>query len=286
MAAESVLTVGGSAAITASGLAQLGVRTAFTGVVGDDEFGRFVMTELAERDIDTTGCVIDPKRATGVTVVLSRGDDRASVTSPGCTFSLTASQASGAIGASSLRHVHTSMYFYFPELGRDLASVFEQARAGGATTSLDPHADPSGTWDTGIRNVLRFVDVFLPNEEEACGIAGLDSVEAAAGALAAMGPGIVAVKRGSRGAVACSGDTVVQVPAPDMGADQVVDATGAGDSFNAGFLAGHLEGWELKRCLELAVACGSLSTRAIGGVDAQPSRAEAFELIEAARSAD
>jgi sugar/nucleoside kinase (ribokinase family) len=130
--------------------------------------------------------------------------------------------------------------------------------------------------------VLSSVDVFLPNEEEACGIAGVDDAGEAARMLCAAGAGVVAVKRGARGALASAGDTMIEVPAPAGVA--VVDSTGAGDSFNAGFIAGHLKGWPLDQCLELAVACGSLSTRAVGGVVAQPSMAEAFEVIEAGRS--
>jgi sugar/nucleoside kinase (ribokinase family) len=59
-----------------------------------------------------------------------------------------------------------------------------------------------------------------------------------------------------------------------------VDTTGAGDSFDAGFLAGRLQGWPIKRCLQLAVACGSLSTRAAGGIAAQPTMDEAVSAID------
>jgi sugar/nucleoside kinase (ribokinase family) len=61
---------------------------------------------------------------------------------------------------------------------------------------------------------------------------------------------------------------------------RVVDAVGAGDSFDAGFVCGALAGWDLERCLKLAVACGALSTRAAGGTAAQPTLDEALAFIE------
>jgi sugar/nucleoside kinase (ribokinase family) len=87
----------------------------------------------------------------------------------------------------------------------------------------------------------------------------------------------VAVKFGQGGGLAVSGSEIVRSEA--VAAD-VVDTTGAGDSFDAGFMAGRLAGWPLERCLALAVACGSLSTRAAGGTAAQPTMEEALAAME------
>ena len=127
-----------------------------------------------------------------------------------------------------------------------LPALFERAGAAGVTTSLDPSWDPANTWDGGLRALLRRCDVFLPNQAEAQLIAGGEP-EAAARSLGA-GAGVVAMKLGEAGALAVRGEEVVSVEAPTV---QVVDTTGAGDSFDAGFLAGFLGGWDLRRSLEL-----------------------------------
>ena len=114
--------------------------------------------------------------------------------------------------------------------------------------------------------------MFLPNATEAVHIAGTASVDEAVIALAASA-GLVVAKAGPDGAVATRGDELVRAPAPAVDA---VDTTGAGDSFDAGFLVSWLAGDPLERALAIANACGGLSTRALGGVDAQPTIDEAL----------
>jgi sugar/nucleoside kinase (ribokinase family) len=157
--------------------------------------------------------------------------------------------------------------------------VLSEARAAGATTSVDPNWDPSGDWDGGLRKLLPLIDVLLPNAVEACRIAGLaDDPAAAAAHLAARGP-MVAVKLGGDGALAvpAGGDGVVRAPAP-RDAVEPVDAVGAGDAFDAGLLAGLLADAPLEDALALACACGTLSMRAAGGTAGQATLDEARVL--------
>ena len=97
----------------------------------------------------------------------------------------------------------------------------------------------------------------------------------AATALGARGP-LPVVKLGAAGALAHDGCRLVGASAPAV---EVADTVGAGDSFDAGFICGKLLGWEVSRCLALGAAVGSLSARAAGGIDAQPTRDEALALI-------
>jgi sugar/nucleoside kinase (ribokinase family) len=158
-----------------------------------------------------------------------------------------------------------------------LPALFREARDGEATTSLDPNWDPSGMWDNGLMALLPEVDVFLPNEVEALSMARISVVEDAIARLRSSGAGTVVVKTAGQGAVAAqAGQTVAVAGIPT----QVVDSTGAGDSFDAGFLAGFLGGQPLRRCLEIGNACGALSTRGIGGASTQPTMVEALETIE------
>ena len=271
---DARLAIGGSAAITACGAARLGLRTAFVGVVGDDVFGRFVLQALEKHGVDTGGCTIDPDRPTGISVVLSRGDDRSILTSMGTIAELRGASVDPDLLASA-RHVHVSSFFLQRRLRRDLPSLFDRAHRTGASTSVDPNWDPDERWD-GILEVLDRTDCFFPNSTEVRAITGIDDVDVAAEALTEHGT-VVAVKFGQGGGLAMWGDEVVRSEAI---ATEVVDTTGAGDTFDAGFIAGRLRGWSLGRCLALAVACGSLSTRAVGGTDGQPAMDEALAALE------
>jgi sugar/nucleoside kinase (ribokinase family) len=152
-----------------------------------------------------------------------------------------------------------------------LPKIFGELRAQGVTTSLDTNWDPSGRWDDGLHELLHDVDCFFPNAAEAIRIAETPSVEVAAERLAREAA-VVVVKLGAEGALAHAGSTSVRCAAVPV---EAVDTAGAGDSFAAGFLAGFLASWSLDRSLAVACACGSLSTRALGGVAGQPTLAEA-----------
>ena len=273
---QARLTVGGSAALVATGAARLGLRVGFCGIVGDDVFGRSMRDELAERGVDVSGLVLDRDRPTGVTVVLSRGDDRAILTHRGTIGDLERHRIDPAL-LERAGHVHVGSYFLQPRLTPDLPALFGAIRARGGTTSVDPNWDPSDRWDGGLRDLLPHTDVFLPNATEASRIAGVEPTDAAVTALAEH-VRLVVVKAGADGAVAVEGDRIIRAAAPSV---DVVDATGSGDAFDAGFLASWLVGDPLERSLAIANACGALSTRALGGVDAQPTMAEAAALADA-----
>jgi sugar/nucleoside kinase (ribokinase family) len=276
------MTVGSSSAIFACGAARLDLRVGFCGVVGDDAFGRYMLEELAGRGIDVSACVVDRGDPTGATVILTSRADRAMLTAIGTIGALDlAAVPDGLVGRA--RHLHAGSLF-LQETGRaQLAGFFAAARARGLTTSFDTNWDPSERWE-GVDEVLRVADLFFPNAAEARRIARVDAVEEAARALAMAGsvgradggPTIV-VKLGADGALACRADgPIVRVSALPV---EPADTTGAGDSFAAGFLRGWLDGADLRACLELGAVCGGLSTQAIGGVDGQPSLADARRAL-------
>jgi sugar/nucleoside kinase (ribokinase family) len=266
LAADGVLTVGSSGAIFACGAARLGLATAYVGTIGDDAGGRFIVGELERRGIDTAACRVEEGRHTGLTVVISRGEDRAILTAVGAMDALTAADVTDALLASA-EHLHVTSPALQPRLRAGLSDLFGRARAAGLTTSLDPGWDPAGEWDEALGAALAATDVFLPNAAEACRITAVDDPEAALEALASRVPTVV-VKLGAAGAIAAEGEARARVAAPGV---EVVDTTGAGDSFAAGFLRAGREGLPLEERLRIAVACGSLSTRGLGGVAAQPT---------------
>ena len=275
------MTVGSSSAIVACGAARLELRVAFVGIVGDDPFGRFMLEAMTERGIDVSACTVDPSRPTGATVILTSGRDRAGLTAMGTIGAFDVDAVPLSLLARA-RHVHTGGYF-LQETSRDrLPRFFATTRARGLTTSFDTNWDPTERWHGGVLDVLRATDIFFPNEAEACRIAGLDDPEEAARALAASGSAgrddggpLVVVKRGALGALACrAGEPLLRTAAMPV---EPIDTTGAGDSFNAGFLRAWLDGEGVQECLEFAAVCGALSTAQVGGVDGQPTFGEARE---------
>ncbi len=271
---EAHLTVGGSGAIVATGAARLGLRVGFCGVVGDDPFGRFLRDELDRRGVDVGGLLLDEARPTGVSVVLARPNDRAILTHAGTIADLRTDLIDPA-RLERARHVHVSSYFLQRSLAPELPALFERVRAAGAATSVDPNWDPFGRWDGGLRDLLGHVDVFLPNATEASRIAGIDELDDAVLALAERA-GVVVAKAGAGGALAAHGERLVRAAAPEI---EALDTTGAGDAFDAGYLASMLAGDPLERTLAIANACGALSTRALGGVDAQPTMDEVLGYL-------
>ena len=270
------LTIGGSGCIAACGAARLGLRTALIGVVGDDVFGRFMIESLTERGVDAGGVVVDKTARTGVTVILDRGLDRAILTFPGTIAALTGEAVDRHLLASA-RHVHVPSFFLQTALAPALPEVFTRAHEEGASTSIDPNWDPKEQWNGRLGSVLPYTDVFLPNGAEAMRIAQKPDPASAARKLSAAGP-LVGIKLGADGALGTGADgELIEVRAlPNI---QPVDTVGAGDSFDAGVLAGLLSGWSTEQALALGCACGGLSTLALGGTAAQPTLAEARSAL-------
>ncbi len=275
MVDDATLTIGSSTVIFAAGAARLGLRVAFIGKVGGDEFGRFMVAQMAARGVDTSGVVVDRKLRTGLSVILSRGADRAILTYAGSIGALRFDEIDRRLLVRA-RHLHLGSFFLLDELRPDVPALFDLAHAEGLTVSLDTNYDPTEAWDGGLAGALARADVFIPNETELKRISGETTIEAGLARLARQVP-TVAVKLGGEGGMARQGDRVTRAPALPV---QVIDTTGAGDTFDAGFLYGVLCGWPLEKSLRLACACGSLSTRASGGTEAQPTREEALSYLE------
>jgi sugar/nucleoside kinase (ribokinase family) len=291
---SAVLVPGSSAVITASAAARLGLRTAFTGICGDDLFGKFMLVEMKRLGLDTSSVIVDPNLSTGLTVILNR------VTGPGAQETgkasgghagqadramLTLAGAMNALRAGDIRddllrqahHLHAASFFLQTSLQPGLPDLFRRAHNLNLTTSLDTNWDPSERW-AGLQEVLPLCDVLLLNSSEAMAVSGAPDVEQAAMELAGSCK-VAVVKLGAQGAIARRGQALARSPALEL---KVVDTVGAGDTFNGGFLYGFLKGWSLERSLRLAVVCGSLSTRAAGGTAAQPTLDEALRHVEPA----
>src|SRR5262249_28337592 len=143
------------------------------------------------------------------------------------------------------RHFHLSSFYLQKGLTAQVPELFKRLKSAGLTISMDTNDDPDDTWEGGLRDALRYVDVFFPNHREAMKITRTNDLEAAIKQLAEWVPTVV-VKMGKEGAMAQRGKERVKAPAIKVDS---VDAVGAGDSFDAGFLHQFVSGADLETCL-------------------------------------
>ncbi len=264
------LTVGGSAGIFAVGAAKLGLKTAFIGKVGADEFGHFMRDQFVRHGIDVSGLVIDPKIKTGLGISLSDGNDRAILTFGGSIPLLSYNDIDFDL-LSRGRHLHSGSYYLLDGLRPDLARIYQEAQALGLTTSLDTNYDPKEVWDRQVFDVLDHTDLFLPNMTELLAISGQKTLEAAVEHFTSGRKLMVTLKNGADGALAFSNGEKYSVSSITV---TPLDTTGAGDSFDAGFIYGYLNQFPIEKSLRIGCICGALSTQGLGGTAAQATLAE------------
>jgi sugar/nucleoside kinase (ribokinase family) len=257
------IRVGGSGAITAHNLAALGNSVGFITAVSGDDFGRMCQSELQHIGVDLSRCVPVPQMQSGVTVHLQHRQLRHMFTYAGATSHLTFGDLDLDYLVNS-RHFHMSSYYLQRGLTAQVPELFARLKQADMTLSLDPNDDPEQLWDRSILEAIRLVDVLMPNEREACLLAGETDLDRAICALRELVP-LLVIKRGANGASAFRGEKCWHAPAETI---QVVDAVGAGDSFNAGFLHGWIRGWPVERALALGNLTGAWSASASGGTSA------------------
>ena len=270
---DAKLTIGSSSVIFACGAARLGLNVAFIGICGDDVFGKFMLDEMSKSNVDIGNVIIRPNEPTGLSVILNQTSDRAILTHSGLIAELQASDITDDL-LRKARHLHVASYFLQTKLQPDLPTLFKRARTLGLTTSLDTNYDPSEKW-IGFDELLAVTNVFLPNEAEAKSLTGAVNAEEAANRLRSKVEAL-AIKLGKDGALGTFGCQKVQAESIPV---KVVDTVGAGDSFDAGFIYGYLNGWELEKSLRLACVCGALSTQQAGGTNGQPTLDEAMKYL-------
>ncbi|MFY9852634.1 MAG: carbohydrate kinase family protein [Terracidiphilus sp.] len=263
LAGGMAIRPGGSAAITAHNMAALGHSVGFITTVAGDDLGKLCQAELRQAGVDLSRCVPVEHTQTGVTVLLQHELRRHMFTYAGATFHLSYSDLDLDYLADA-RHFHMASYYLQRSLTPQIPLLFATLKEAGLTISLDPNDDPAQQWDRCILEALPFVDLLMPNEREACLLAAEPDLDKAIAILRSLVP-LLVVKRGVNGASAFSGSQSWHAPSRPI---KVVDAVGAGDSFNAGFL----HAWTRGRSIEQALGCGNLagawSTTASGGTSA------------------
>jgi sugar/nucleoside kinase (ribokinase family) len=258
-------------------LARLGIRAGVVGSVGDDLFGRFIIDTLAAAGVDVRDIrALADAETSGTLIINVRGQDRRFIHAPGANARLEVAHIPRA-RVRSAKVLYVGGYFLMPALeGEPLAALFRQARSWGVKTVLDIVMPPPGDQWPALAAVLAETDVFLPNSDEAAALTGWDDPLAQADRLAAAGAGAVIVTCGAQGSVVVSGTTRLRAAAHPV---DYQGATGAGDAFDAGFIAGMLAGEDLAGSLRWASAIGASCVRSISATDSVFTRPQAEQFM-------
>ncbi len=268
---DMILTLGSSTAIFAANIASLDTKTAFCGMIGNDSFGDLVEKSLRARKVDTRYLVHQDKYATGATICLNYDEDRANVTYQGAMDFMRLRDIDRGVFANT-KHIHISSIFMQSGLREDIMAILTEAKRNGVTVSLDTQWDPVEKWDLDYTKVLPLIDVFLPNSKELMFLTRSSSVEEA---VAKVRPYInnAVIKQGNKGSLLLKKDGTSFMLKPYLNTN-VVDAIGAGDSFNAGFISRFVKGDDLETCQRYGNMTGAVNTTAAGGTGAFSSRTD------------
>jgi sugar/nucleoside kinase (ribokinase family) len=263
LAKDLSITLGSSSAIFAHNFATLGNKVGFSSSIGSDPFGEICLKRLGESNVDLSRVRRMSGKTTGLTVILPQRKERYILTYPGTMYEMAERDLEYSY-VFDAKHLHVSSYFLQKGLRASFIEIFRKAKEAGLTTSLDTNDDPEDRWAGEISLLLRYVDVLLPNEREACKLAQTDNLDKAMDTLSQKVKFLV-VKRGSQGAVAREGKEkfVGFPPVTDP-----VDPIGAGDSFDAGFLHQFIRGGKLEDCVKYGNLTGALSVTKAGGTEA------------------
>lgn len=261
---EIRMTVAGTAAGTAIDMARLGLNVATVGVIGEDELGRWLELKMRTEGVDTGGLVVDPTKPTSATMLPIRPNgERPALHVKGANTTLSLDQIDwGLIEAADWVHIGgTCLLDNFD--GEPTAEVLRRAKAAGATTSLDILGMPDADFDRLFGPVLPLLDWFLPNDDDARMVSGRQDLTEALKWLGDSGVGATVVTLGAEGAsyAPTGGGDTIRVPAYDI---DVVDTTGCGDAFSAGFITGMIEGHDVTEAMEIGVASGSMVATGLG----------------------
>ncbi len=258
------ITLGSSAAILAHNLSALGTRVGFASLAARDDFSKMALSFLAERKVNLSGVRFsDSAAGSGVTVVVNHGATRHILSYLGTTPEMSLEHLD-IDHLCAARHFHLSSLFLLKGLQKDLPGLFRKIRQRGLTISLDTNDDPDDVWRGVLDELLPLVDVLLPNERELLRITGTTTIDEAL-AVASQKVPLTVVKRGAQGAVVQQGKDRQVVPPARV---TPLDMIGAGDSFNAGFLACYVRGQPPAECAAAGNATGALSTLKPGGIEA------------------
>ncbi len=274
---QLLLTIGGCASNAAMDLARVGVSVDVVGCVGQDPFGRFVTDTLDGRGVGTRLVRRLPDVGTSASLIINvRGQDRRFVHCLGANGRLTAADIpTDAVRRAKVLYVG-GFLLASALTGSELAEVFRMAQAAGVTTLLDVVVPGPGDHWAQLEPVLPYTDVFLPNNDEGTAILGEPDPRRQAERYRAAGAGTVVVTCGGQGTYLLTGDERLKA---DVFPTTFVGGTGAGDAFDAGYIAALLQGFDPLRCVAWGSALGASCVRSISATESVFTREETEEFL-------
>jgi len=277
LADDMLLTIGGCAANVAVDLAKMQVASVVVGRVGDDPFGTIVQRMLEQYGIDTSGIRVSPRRATSQTMIINvAGQDRRFIHIFGANADFTVEDLREHVTAQ-IKVLYLGGYLLMPGLDDvALAEVFRQAQDANTKVVLDVAVPGPGDYLSRLRKVLPYVDVFLPNQDEAEVILGERDPVKQAESFHRLGARTAVITMGGEGAVLVSDRERYRVGVFSV---PFVDGSGGGDAFDAGFIYGLLRGYDAVGCLKVASALGASCVRAVGTTPGVFTEAECLEFL-------
>lgn len=267
--------VGGGAALFTLGLGKLGLNPVFQGTVGKDCYGDFILKEFEKSNIDTSLLEISDVEKTGISISFTNEKDRSFLTYRGTNAELDVEKVNLA-QLQNAKHIHVTGYEGSRNHQKYCSLLQKVKETKNTTVSFDVGWDDSGEWYEGIVELFPYIDVLFMNETEAIHYGRKKTAEDAAKAFAESGAAVV-IKLGAKGSLAYQAENQYQARPYRV---KAVDTTGAGDSFNAGFIYGFLKQKNMQDCLRYANGCGALSVTQLGGNTGFPTEKELLQFIE------
>jgi ribokinase len=266
--------VGGGAVLFALGLGKLGLKPVFQGSIGDDCYGKFILEEFNKTNTDNSLLAVSKTNKTGISISFTNEKDRSFLTYRGTNSEIDLDAVS-LTEVQKARHIHVTGYAGSSNHEKYLKLFKRVKEMKGTTISLDVGWDETEEWYEGIYELFPYIDVLFMNETEAIHYSRKNSAEEAAADISKH-CNIAAIKLGKKGAMACRSGQFYKANSYKVTA---VDTTGAGDSFNAGFIYGFLKDKDMQECLKYGNGCGALSVTQFGGNTGFPTEAELLKFI-------
>jgi len=275
----------GAPAIFIDAVARLGLSCGFIGSIGKDDFGKLIVERLRKDGVDTTYIQSLDAYTTGVAFVTYFGDGTRQ-------FIYHISRAaSGRIGEEQLDRDYLSGINYLHIMGSTLSindswrefcyKAVKIVRGSGGKISFDPNLRPELLAIEKIRKIsepiLSSCEVVLPSGEEVRILTGMEDTDKACERLLERGPKIIALKQGKKGSSIYTAEEKLKIPSFSVSEK---DPTGAGDCFDAGFIAGLLKGWSLKEVARFANAVGALAVTKKGPMEGAPLLKEVEKMLK------
>lgn len=276
----SQLRIAGQVGYTALALANLGIEINVIANVGDDYYGQFILQQMKKFNINTEGIKVIKEAPTGITVSLvNKEGERALISYLGSMEYFKEKDIKEKWHLiEECQYVVFDGYFLLPKLNFDAAGrLLSRIRNSGKTVLLDTGWDPSD-WPSRhieeIKGLLRYTDIFLPSLDEAKVITGEKEPGKVLSTLTQYVSSLVVIKMGQKGSVAIKDGKIYKQPPFKV---KAIDTTGAGDTFNAGFLYGVMKDWDLGKTLQFATALASLYVCSEG--KKYPQMEEIWQLV-------